>query len=227
MIAIRPETKRDAAAREALLDEAFGAARFAKTAQRLREGRLPAEQLSFVACRDGKAEHFPEKWAPVFRRKCDKIKNPERLSDSIESESALVGTVRLWNISAGPGRPALLLGPLAVARQCRNAGVGAALIRHALAAASARGHGAVLLVGDTPYYGRFGFSADKTGALRLPGPYERHRLLACELKSGALDGARGLVSATGRPAPTPALAALVTGLAENDITSAARPARAS
>jgi predicted N-acetyltransferase YhbS len=193
MIAIRPETKRDAAAREALLDEAFGAARFAKTAQRLREGRLPAEQLSLVACRDGK----------------------------------LIGTVRLWNISAGPGRPALLLGPLAVARQYRNAGVGAALIRHALAAASERGHGAVLLVGDTPYYGRFGFSADKTGALRLPGPYERHRLLACELKSGALDGARGLVSATGRPAPTPALAALVTGLAENDITSAARPARAS
>jgi predicted N-acetyltransferase YhbS len=225
MIAIRPETKRDVAAREALLDEAFGAARFAKTAQRLREDRLPADELSFVACRDGK-EHFPEKWEPVFRRKCDKIKNTECLSDSIESESALVGTVRLWNISAGPGRPALLLGPIAVARQCRNAGIGAALMRHALAAAAARGHGAVLLVGDTPYYGRFGFSAEKTGNLWLPGPYERHRLLGCELKPGVLDGARGLVGATGRPAPKPALAALVTRIADDGSASLPRAARA-
>jgi predicted N-acetyltransferase YhbS len=192
MIAIRPETKRDAAAREALLDAAFGAARFAKTAQRLREGRLPADQLSFVACRDG----------------------------------ALVGSVRLWNVSAGPGRPALLLGPIAVARECRNAGIGAALMRHALAAAAARGHGAVLLVGDTPYYGRFGFSADKTGALRLPGPYERHRLLACELKPGALDGARGLVGAIGRPAPEPALAAPAARIVGSDRASLPRAARA-
>jgi predicted N-acetyltransferase YhbS len=185
MITIRPETKRDLAAREALLDAAFGPARFAKTAQRLREERLPAEHLSFVACAEGK----------------------------------IVGTVRLWNVSAGPGRPALLLGPIAVARRCRNAGVGAALMRHALAAAAARGHGAVLLVGDTPYYGRFGFSADKTGALWLPGPYERHRLLACELKSGALDGARGLVTAMGRSA-APAR------VVHNDGASLPRAARA-
>jgi predicted N-acetyltransferase YhbS len=166
MIDIRPETRRDVAAREALLEEAFGPARFAKTAQRLREGRQPAEHLSFVAGRDG----------------------------------TLIGTVRLWNVSAGPCLPALLLGPLAVARQRRNAGIGAALVRHALAAAAARGYGAVLLVGDAPYYGRFGFSSEKTGALSLPGPYERERLLACELRPGALDGAFGLVSATGRTA---------------------------
>ena len=55
---------------------------------------------------------------------------------------------------------------------------------------------AVLLVGDASYYGRFGFSAEKTGALWLPGPYEQHRLLGRELKPGALDGARGLISAT-------------------------------
>jgi predicted N-acetyltransferase YhbS len=59
----------------------------------------------------------------------------------------------------------------------------------------------VLLVGDGAYYGRFGFSADKTGALRMPGPYERHRLLACELKAGALDGAHGLIRATGARLP--------------------------
>ena len=53
------------------------------------------------------------------------------------------------------------------------------------------GHRAILLVGDAPYYARFGFSAEKTGSLAMPGPYERHRLLALELVEGALDGARG------------------------------------
>ena len=60
-------------------------------------------------------------------------------------------------------------------------GVGAALVRRALAEARRLGHGAVILVGDAPYYSRFGFTADKTGALKLPGPFERHRLLALEL----------------------------------------------
>ena len=52
----------------------------------------------------------------------------------------------------------------------RSRGIGAALMRHAIARRAQRGHRAVLLVGDAPYYGRFGFSAEKTGALWLPGP---------------------------------------------------------
>ena len=191
---IRPEGRRDVAAREALLDAAFGDARFARTAERLREGRLPAKGLSFVAC----------------------------------GAAGLIGTVRLWNISAGPSRPALLLGPLAVASHARNEGVGTALVDHALWAARDAGHAAVLLVGDAPYYGRFGFSADKAGALWLPGPYERERLLACEIEPGALDGARGLVSATGRRLPPPFtkqdLAALVASLVRNDNKPAPRAA---
>ena len=59
------------------------------------------------------------------------------------------------------------------------------------------GHGAVLLVGDAPYYARFGFSAAKTAKLSLPGPFERERLLGLELREGALDGARGLIVPTG------------------------------
>jgi predicted N-acetyltransferase YhbS len=178
VIAIRSETKLDAAPREALLDEAFGEARFAKTAQRLRDGRLPAEGLAFVA-RAGRR---------------------------------LVGTLRLWDIAAGPGRPALLLGPLAVARDFRNRGIGGELMRHALGEACRRGRSAVLLVGDAPYYGRFGFSAEKTGTLWLPGPYDTERLLAHELVPGALDAAHGLISASGRREPRPDLAALVAGL---------------
>ena len=65
----------------------------------------------------------------------------------------------------------------------------------------------MLLVGDAPYYERFGFSPDRTGGLWLPGPFERERFLGLELAPGALAGARGLVSATGRVAEKPEVAA--------------------
>lgn len=167
MMTIRNERSTDIAARERLLDAAFGPARSAKTSERLREDRFAADGLSFVAIEQGR----------------------------------LVGTARLWNVSAGLGRPALLLGPLAVAADARNRGIGAALVQRALREARRLGHRAVLLVGDAPYYGRFGFSADKTGALRLPGPFEPERLLGIELKAGTLDGARGLIRATGDRLP--------------------------
>src|SRR5262249_53867222 len=82
--------------------------------------------------------------------------------------------------------------------------------------AARRRYGAVLLVGDAPYYSRFGFSSEKTSALWLPGPYERHRLLGCELKPGALDGARGLISARSPLEQRPELATLVPGLVRSD-----------
>jgi predicted N-acetyltransferase YhbS len=68
---------------------------------------------------------------------------------------------------------------------------------HALATAAARGHGAVILLGDAAYYERFGFTAAKTAKLSLPGPFERERLLGLELCEGALDGARGLIVPAG------------------------------
>ena len=118
------------------------------------------------------------------------------LALSAMHEGKLVGTVRLWHVSAG-GRPALVLGPLAVDPACREFGIGAALMRQALAAARARGHAAVILLGDAPYYARFGFSSEKTGELSLPGPFERDRLLAIEFEAGALDGAEGMIVPTG------------------------------
>jgi predicted N-acetyltransferase YhbS len=163
--AIRAERPSDVAAREALLDASFGGNRHARTCQRLRDGRAPAEGLAFTAVRQGR----------------------------------LVGTVRLWHVTAG-GAPALVLGPLAVDSACRNLGIGAALMKHALAAAKARGHGAVILLGDAPYYTRFGFSPLKTRELTLPGPFERERLLALELRAGALDGAWGMIAPTGTTA---------------------------
>ncbi len=239
MVAIRHERPADAPTREALLDLAFGPCRFEKTCQRLRDGRHPAEGLSFVAT------------APIpslpGRRNVARPGNPSfavKMDGRVKpGHDEVVGTVRLWDVvidsesaerfsdtppperdrpahSAGRGshaaydpsphlwsdfpllgegdldlvssceRPALLLGPLAVHPDWRARGVGALLMHRALAEASRRGHAAVLLVGDAPYYARFGFSADKTRRLSLPGPYEADRLLARELQPGALAGAR-------------------------------------
>jgi predicted N-acetyltransferase YhbS len=168
---IRAERASDVVAREALLDACFGANRHVRTCQRLRDGRAPAEGLAFSAARQ------------------DGLKD------------RLVGTLRLWHVSAG-GLPALVLGPLAVDPMCRELGVGAALMTNALAEAKARGHGVVILLGDAPYYARFGFSGLKTGELSLPGPFERDRLLGHELREGTLDGAWGMIASTGALADT-------------------------
>jgi predicted N-acetyltransferase YhbS len=137
-------------------------------------------------------------------RTCQRLRDgrapAEGLALSVVRQGRLVGTVRLWHVSAG-GVPALVLGPLAVDASCRQFGVGAALMNHALAAAKAFGHGAVILLGDAPYYARFGFSALKTGELSLPGPFERDRLLGLELRDGALDGAWGMIVAGGASSP--------------------------
>lgn len=159
---IRPEQAGDVAAREALLDACFGTKRHARTCQRLREGRLPAQGLAFSAFHRGR----------------------------------LVGTVRLWHVTAG-GAPALMLGPLAVDKSARELGLGAALMNHALGEARRLGHGAIVLLGDAPYYARFGFSAEAALRLSLPGPFERERLLALELRRGALAEASGLLRPTG------------------------------
>jgi predicted N-acetyltransferase YhbS len=159
---IRAERASDVVAREALLDACFGANRHARTCQRLRDGRAPADGLALSAVRQGR----------------------------------LVGTLRLWHVSVG-GVPALVLGPLAVDPSCRELGLGAALMNHALAAAKQLGHGAVILLGDAAYYARFGFTARKTGEVSLPGPFERDRLLGLELRDGALDSACGMIVANG------------------------------
>jgi predicted N-acetyltransferase YhbS len=135
-------------------------------------------------------------------RTCQRLRDgrapAEGLALSAVRQGRVIGSVRLWHVSAG-GIPALMLGPLAVEVSSRQFGVGAALMDHAIAAAKARGHRAVILLGDAPYYARFGFSAARTGQLTLPGTFERDRLLGLELADGALDGAWGMIAATGAP----------------------------
>lgn len=161
-IHIADDTGADFFAREALLDAAFGPARLEKTAERLREGRLPAEGLALV----------------------------------MKDADALIGTLRLWHVDAG-GANALLLGPLAIATSHRSRGFGRRLMAEALFRAFVSGHGAVLLVGDAPYYEAFGFSRRHTQNLILPGPVDEARFLGLEIVAGALQHAKGLVAPTG------------------------------
>jgi predicted N-acetyltransferase YhbS len=139
-----------AGAVEALLDRAFGPARHARTAYRIREGVAPIPELSFAALDGG----------------------------------ALVGTIQCWPIAlwqdGGGTTPLAMVGPVAVDPAHQQAGIGRALMAASLAAAERTGEShALCLIGDPEYYGRFfGFTAERTAAWRVPGPVERHRLLA-------------------------------------------------
>jgi predicted N-acetyltransferase YhbS len=104
----------------------------------------------------------------------------------------LVGSVRVSPIVAGEV-PALVLGPLAVEPAFEKRGIGAALMQRTLDRARETGHRLVILVGDQPYYARFGFERIPPGQLAMPGPVDPTRFLAAELVPGTLASAKGRV----------------------------------
>ena len=111
----------------------------------------------------------------------------------------LVGGIRFTAIGIGARENALLLGPLVVAPSEKGSGYGRALVEAGIARAREEGFGLVLLVGDMPYYGRFGFvPVTPPGKIVLPGPVDPARLLALELQPGALAPASGKVKAFAR-----------------------------
>jgi len=153
----------DPAAVEALLDRAFGRDRHGRTAYRLRAGVTPIPELSLAAVEDG----------------------------------ALAGTIQCWPVEIngddGSVHPIVLVGPVAVEPARQRGGLGKELVHQALdAAVELDLDGAMMLIGDPEYYGRFwGFSADATHGWRLPGPVERHRLLARGSDVPAIGGILG------------------------------------
>jgi len=132
------ETAFDAVAVARVVEAAFGPGRYAKTAERLREGSVP--QCGFV----------------------------------VRTAAGVVGSVRLWPIWIGETL-ATFLGPIAVDKAWREAGLGASLVEACVDWAREQGLPGVLLVGDPPYFGRFGF--ERTAGIRLPGPVDPARLL--------------------------------------------------
>lgn len=135
---------------EAVLDAAFGRDRHGRTAYKLRAGTQAIPPLSSAAV-DG---------------------------------DTLLGTIQCWPCGLFDEAGALvqslvLVGPVAVMPDAQGRGVGKALMDATLSASETHADGPLCMIGDPDYYGRFfGFSAEATANWEVPGPVERHRLLA-------------------------------------------------
>jgi predicted N-acetyltransferase YhbS len=149
---------------EDLLDAAFGTDRFGRTAYRIREGVDAVPELSFALVEDG----------------------------------ALVGTIQCWPVALrapdGGEAPLVMVGPVAIRPDVQRGGHGRALMAQMLDAAETQADGALMMIGDPEYYGRFfGFTADATGEWDLPGPFERRRLLARAVNGHDLPAGAGMI----------------------------------
>ena len=107
-------------------------------------------------------------------------------------DGRLVGCVRMWPILIGE-RPAVFLGPFAVEPEFRSLGLGATLIRRAVAASAEAGHAMILLVGDAPYFEPLGFRKVPPGRITLPGPVDPNRVFSLALVPGGDDDLAGAV----------------------------------
>lgn len=108
-----------------------------------------------------------------------------------DEAGAVVAAIRHWPVRVG-GAEALLLGPVAVHPTRQGEGLAGMLIRESLARAEALGHARVMLVGDAPYYGRFGFA--RLPGVVMPPPTNPDRVLGLALVPGAWDGVAGEVT---------------------------------
>jgi len=107
-----------------------------------------------------------------------------------DGDGTLAGAIRYWPVRVGR-RMTLLLGPVAVHPTRQGEGLAAELIRHSLALGTARGWERVMLVGDEPYYRRFGFT--RLEGVLMPPPTNPDRVLGLELTPGAWAGVTGTV----------------------------------
>jgi predicted N-acetyltransferase YhbS len=105
-------------------------------------------------------------------------------------DGILGGAIRYWPITVG-GQATLLLGPVAVHPTRQGEGLGGALIRDSLALAGGQGWPRVMLIGDAPYYQRFGFK--KLQGVVMPPPTNPDRVLGLALTSNAWNGVAGAV----------------------------------
>ncbi|MFC2969763.1 GNAT family N-acetyltransferase [Acidimangrovimonas pyrenivorans] len=108
----------------------------------------------------------------------------------LREDGVLAAAIRYWPVLVG-GQPVLLLGPVAVHPTRQGEGLGGYLIHESLAEARRLGWKRVLLVGDAPYYGRFGFR--RLTGVRMPPPTNPERVLGLELAPDAWAGVTGAV----------------------------------
>lgn len=149
---------------EDLLDAAFGPDRFGRTAYRIRQGLTPVDELSFA----------------------------------LQGDDSLIGVIQCWPVAHfgadNVATPLVMVGPVAVRPDIQRGGHGRALMDKMVESARQVGDGALMMIGDPEYYGRFwGFDADATGAWDLPGPFEQRRLLGLAVNGHALPHSAGLI----------------------------------
>jgi len=160
---LRLQTPADHEAVETLLDAAFGTARKAKSAYALRAGVPSIAALSFVAAQDGD----------------------------------ILGCIRFTPVAVDPRAGSatmtglLLLGPLAVEPAHHGVGIGQSLVDHGLAAATALGYQAAILIGDPEYYGRFGFDHGLVSGIVIPAEVDQARVQGHEITPGSFNGVSG------------------------------------
>ena len=109
-----------------------------------------------------------------------------------DDDGTLAAAIRYWPAEVGAGDDVLLLGPIAVHPTRQGEGLGALLINESLAEARRLGWERALLVGDAPYYRRFGFV--RLDNVQMPPPTNPDRVLGLALKAGAWDAVAGLVT---------------------------------
>jgi predicted N-acetyltransferase YhbS len=150
---------------------------------------LKPEQPQDAAAVEALLDHAfgPGRFVKVSERVRERAEFAPELSLCAWEDGKLLGVVRMWRVRVGD-QPVVFLGPLAVDAGQRKAGLGGLLVVRALHAAEAAGEACVLLVGDAPYFGRFGFDAALAEDVRLPGPVDQRRVLAKAFKPVALNG---------------------------------------
>jgi len=161
MYTLCPETEADTPEVEALLDLCFAPGRTALSSYRLREGVAPVRELCLTLRAGGNG-----------------------------GPGVLLAAIRYWPVRVA-GQRVLLLGPVAVHPTAQGEGLGGLLMRESLSLAASMGWQRVMLVGDLPYYSRFGFS--RLDGVEMPPPTNPDRVLGLELEPGAWVDLRGAV----------------------------------
>lgn len=142
-----PLDQADPALVEQILDRVFGPARHGRTAYAIRAATEWLPALSFAALDQG---------------------------------GTLVATIQAWPValtdSRGRAYPLIMVGPVAVHPDRQDQGFGRALMAAQAAALDPAAPLPQVLIGDAPYYARFGFVEAPRG-WRCPGPWEPERLL--------------------------------------------------
>ena len=166
MYSLSPETDADTPEVEALLDLCFAPGRTALSSYRLREDVAPVRELCLTLRSGGDA-------------------------GDDGGPGVLLAAIRYWPVRVA-GQKVLLLGPVAVHPTAQGEGLGGLLMRESLSLAADMGWQRVMLVGDLPYYSRFGFS--RLVGVEMPPPTNPDRVLGLELEPGAWVDLRGAVT---------------------------------